>query len=152
MCSFPGCDRERRYPRVGLCDAHYMQKWKGQELKPLRIMGKWTLEKLLDRATPDGDCYNWVRKYGQVTYQGRVWGAHHLSYHLATGEDTTGRQIHHKCANARCVNPAHLELASNAANTLEMFARKDYEARIAALEAQVQELQRELDEARSVSP
>lgn len=113
-------------------------------------MGRWTLEKLLERAEPFGECLNWRRKYGLVTYQGKSIGAHVLSYHLATGEEIAGRQIHHKCANARCINPSHLEAASNAENTLEMFARKDYEARIAALEAKVTELQRELEEARGV--
>jgi hypothetical protein len=128
-----------------------MQKWRGQELKPLRVMGKWTLEKLLSKAEFDGYCLNWRSKYGRVTYLGSIWGVHTLAYHLATGEDTTGRQIHHKCANAWCIKPDHLEPASNAQNTLEMFARKDYEVRISALEARVNELEAQLVEARAVA-
>ncbi|MFD5697455.1 endonuclease VII domain-containing protein [Streptomyces lasiicapitis] len=34
-CSFRGCDRRRR--THGLCTAHYLQKFKGEELRPLRI-------------------------------------------------------------------------------------------------------------------
>jgi hypothetical protein len=114
-------------------------------LKPVRIGGRWTLESLLKQTTPSGDCLEWKRKYGSVSFYGSVIGAHHAAYRLATGEDTAGRQVHHKCANAKCINPAHLELASNAANTLEMFARKDYEARITALEARVNHLEQQLD-------
>ncbi len=33
-CSFPGCDR--KYKQCGLCVGHYLQKWAGKELRPLR--------------------------------------------------------------------------------------------------------------------
>ena len=148
-CTFSGC--ARKHEAKGLCIAHYAQKYtRGQPLKPLRVMGKWTLESLLAQAVPNGDCLDWKRKYGSVTLHGKVIGAHHAAYRLATGADTTGRQVHHKCANNLCVNPDHLELASNAENTLEMFARKDYEARIAVLEARVKELEAQIDHERSV--
>lgn len=34
-CSFEGCDKEERYGS-GLCNAHYQQRLRGSELKPLR--------------------------------------------------------------------------------------------------------------------
>jgi len=124
--------------------AHYTQQYtRGQELKPLRVMGNWTLELILDKARPAGDCLVWdaETRYGAVRYQGKTWGVHRLAYHLATGESVDGVTVHHICANTRCVRPDHLQLASNAENVLEMLARKDYEARIAALEARVKELE-----------
>ena len=71
--------------------------------------------------------------------------AHRLSFFLATGAEIGKQVVHHKCANSRCINPDHLERASQADNTLEMLARRDYEARIRALEARVEELEAQLD-------
>lgn len=42
-------------------------------------------------------------------------------------------QAHHACANAWCVEPAHIVPATAAENIAEMKARKTYEAEIAAL-------------------
>lgn len=34
-CSGPECDRPVK--AKGLCEAHYSQRWKGRELKPVRV-------------------------------------------------------------------------------------------------------------------
>lgn len=83
--------------------------------------------------------------YGVAQHGGKLVRAHRLSYQLSTGADIEGRVIHHTCANRACINPAHLQAASQSDNLLEMQARKDYESRIAALEARVEELEAQLD-------
>lgn len=65
---------------------------------------------------PNG-CWEWQRYrmpkgYGQACYQGRLWMAHRLSYTLYVGKIPDGYQVHHKCHNTRCINPAHLEALS----------------------------------------
>lgn len=74
---------------------------------------------------------------------------HRLAYHLATDEELGDAVIHHTCANRGCINPEHLVRASAAENILEMLARRDYEAKIIALEARVKQLEAELDLERS---
>lgn len=141
-CIFEGCGRSRGpYTNLKLCSGHYMQHWRGRPLTPIVKGRPWTLDRILATAVRDGECWNWKRKYGTVSHEGKVLGVHVLAYRLSTGDFTPGRPIHHKCANALCVNPAHLEAASDVDNTLEMFARRDYEAQIAALKARVEELE-----------
>lgn len=36
ICSFPGCQRDRRYVEPDLCKGHYDQRSEGRELTPLR--------------------------------------------------------------------------------------------------------------------
>lgn len=59
-------------------------------------------------------CWQWLgwkddRGYGRAGFRGKSWCAHRLSYHLFVAPITLGCEIHHKCYNTSCVNPAHLE-------------------------------------------
>lgn len=150
LCSFPDCDRDKGRYRT-YCGPHMKQRASGKPMKPLYNKdGAWTLDRLLAKADVEGDCLLWPtqnNKYANVWHDSTNWKAHRLAYHLATGEDITGVPIHHKCANARCVNPAHLQRASHADNVLEMLARKDYEAEIARLQLRIVELEAELERA-----
>lgn len=114
-------------------------------MHPIGCRPSLTLDALLADTVPNGECliYKPHRsgKYVSTTFKGQSIGIHRLAWHLATGESVDGAHIHHVCGNSRCVNPAHLERASSAENTLEMLARKDYEARIEFLENQVKQLE-----------
>lgn len=156
-CSFDGCSLKSA--AFSYCDGHYRQLKSGRELKPLK--GKngenyFTIESLLERTTKQGDCRVWdgckvSGGYGQVRSDGKQVRAHRLAYELATGVDPGRQVVHHKCANRPCINPEHLELASQADNLLEMMARKSLEARIAELEDRVAYLEAQLDTQRSVA-
>ena len=63
-------------------------------------------------------------------------GVHKVVWSLHTGGPLMGVHIHHTCGKSKCINPAHLERASAAENTLEMLGRADYEAEIARLQAE----------------
>jgi hypothetical protein len=72
-----------------------------------------------------GPCIEWAgwtdpAGYGAMIIcrggrQYRVF-VHRLSYALFVGELVAGMQVHHRCFNARCVNPNHLELMSHKQN------------------------------------
>lgn len=156
-CSFEECDNDH-YART-FCHGHWKQQNRGEPQQPLRKRrrgkkSKYTLEELLSWTERQGNCLVWIRAdnkqgYGIAQHDGKSWMAHRLSYHLATGEEIGRQVIHHACANSMCINPEHLQLARHAENNLEMLARRDYEARIAALEAQVKELEAQLEKART---
>ncbi len=147
-CTFDGCDRARAYKF--LCKQHYKQQWEGKQLTPIRnAEGVTDLDEFLRRTKPQGECWRWDTHtktgYPGCWYRGTHWKAHRLSFHLTTGEDITGVPIHHKCATKWCVNPAHLQKATQAENTLEMMARKGYEAEISMLKQRVAELETQLE-------
>ncbi len=155
-CDFQGCSRPHK--AKGLCAGHDSQKREGRALTPLRPKlrmdsAPWTKESMIAASDLEGECLIFG-KYQKQKYA-FVWVdqdigrkrqilAHRHMYWLHTGEDIEGKTVHHKCANARCVNPSHLQLASKAENTLEMLARRDYEAEIARLQLRIIELEAQL--------
>lgn len=149
VCDFDGCHRQ--HDANGFCSGHNMQRYKGRELKPLRVWEYKSLADMMLKSETAGDCVLWTGTldksgYGRMGFQReRNVLVHRVAYFLSTGEDINGSQIHHTCATRRCFNPEHLQRASKADNVLEMLARKDYEAEIAMLKAQVASLQAELD-------
>lgn len=128
-----------------------MQRANGRELSPLRVSEYKSFDDMLIKAEFRGECILWSGSldksgYGRMGFRSeRNVLVHRVAYTLSTGEDIGGAQIHHTCANRRCFNPKHLQRASKSENVLEMLARRDYEARISALEAKVKELEAQLD-------
>ncbi|WP_445238441.1 HNH endonuclease signature motif containing protein [Leucobacter sp. USCH14] len=72
----------------------------------------------------DGGCWVWVAHVDKLGYgrlrvggrQGRMVGAHRVSWMLCVGEIPDGADIDHLCRNPSCVNPAHLEPVSHKEN------------------------------------
>lgn len=57
--------------------------------------------------------------YRQIRYQGRARRAHRLVYELLVGPIPAGHDLHHTCHVRACVNPAHLQPMTHAANVRE---------------------------------
>lgn len=134
-CSFVGCSRSQQ--SGGLCNTHYRQKWRGEELYvPVRHLPTET-RLLTKRRLGSDDCWEWTGSlsngYGSVTVAGVSASVHRLAYETWVGPIPAGEQIHHACANRACFNPEHLVPVTQAANKLEMHARRSYEAQIEAL-------------------
>ncbi len=80
-------------------------------------------------------CWNWIGRLDRDGY-GRVWwrnhdqAAHRIVFQLTKDHILADLVLHHICRNKRCVNPAHLEPLTNAANiqlhSREHNRRRDY--------------------------
>lgn len=91
------------------------------------------LELFWAQVDKSGDCWIWT---GRVTADGHGvtgrWSrsrttdvkAHHISWFVAHGSwPPFGMVVRHRCDNARCVRPEHLELGTDADNVADRVAR-----------------------------
>lgn len=72
-------------------------------------------------VSQDTGCWEWklalsLDGYGRCYFDGVSVRAHRLSYQIHYGEFPRHFLVLHKCDNARCVNPAHLELGDQKEN------------------------------------
>ncbi len=70
------------------------------------------------RSEHRGDCWLWTLTldksgYGKCKDEGRMTGAHRVSYETFVGPIPEGLHVLHACDTPRCVNPAHLKLGTN---------------------------------------
>ncbi len=79
-------------------------------------------DRIKNCSTPvDNGCWVWNRKlttagYGRTPYKGKSIYAHRLAYIAFKGTIPEGLFLDHKCRNAACVNPDHLEPVSHKEN------------------------------------
>jgi len=72
---------------------------------------------------PNSGCWLWLgsaSRYPTLAYNQR---GHRLSYALSRGPIPAGQQVMHRCDTKLCVNPAHLELGTNAQNVKAAYDR-----------------------------
>ncbi len=75
------------------------------------------------RVDESTGCWEWTaalgtRGYGQCWYEGKLTGAHRVTYTLLMGPIPDGLVPDHLCRNRPCVNPAHLEPVTTRENLL----------------------------------
>jgi len=108
-------------------------------------------ERFLKRVNKTDSCWLWqgamrTKQYGGFWMERTCWYAHRASFHLFKGGLKKAHVVHHRCGNTLCVNPEHLQLATQAENMAEMLGRNSYIATIKELEEEVQSLRKELKE------
>lgn len=141
MCEVDGCERDH-YGR-GWCSLHY-GRWRstGDPLG-LRIDKGLPMEERLRKnvtVDPATGCWEWQKfrdplGYGRISVgKNRTTSVHRVSYETFVGpipEATDGRRqiVCHSCDNPPCINPEHLWLGDDGANT----ADRDVKGRQVAL-------------------
>lgn len=72
-------------------------------------------------------CWNWTgtpsQKYGQLSWQGKLMGAHRVSWLIHFGPIAGRVCVCHKCDNSRCVRPDHLFLGTYQDNSDDMMKK-----------------------------
>lgn len=119
ICKFNGCDRIHN--AKGYCSAHYLQLINGKTLKPLSGRAMSTHERFEEKISSKDGCWIWCGAkgnsgYGTFSLEGRMVGAHRVSYMLYVGEIPEGMEVDHICHNAPCVNPDHLRILTREQN------------------------------------
>jgi hypothetical protein len=77
-----------------------------------------------------GPCWEWTRSvnsagYGAVWYNGKLLGAHRISFLMKHGEiPKESPCILHRCDNPKCCNPDHLFSGTRADNARDMVKKK----------------------------
>lgn len=124
----PGC--ERPFYARDLCNAHYLTSRKHPDETPEQLalrakrprtpdeMREMLLSRLVER---ESGCLEWAgakdrRGYGNVRWDGKLWGAHRLAYHLLVAPVERGVEVCHACDNPPCCNTEHLFLGTHADN------------------------------------
>lgn len=158
LCTVAGCTNGRHYKDI--CSAHAQRMRRGTPLDaPMKRHFKDDLRESYERGdmqavfakikarciiADEAGCWEYPRAngkgYGELHVGGPAVLAHRLMARIALPEYEAHLQVHHKCANRLCLNPAHLQMLTSRENRAEMMERNTYLRRIAALEQALQAL------------
>lgn len=138
LCTFAGCIRPH-YGR-GLCDTHYKQRRRGQNLTPIGDALFRDLEaRITARSVPDGECVVWTgyrmpNGYGRISFGGQIWLVHRAVWTHRNGPIPDGLTIDHVCGVRACVNTDHMETVTRGENTRRALRARGYRVPVDGVE------------------
>ena len=119
-CDFDGCGKPRR--ARGYCEAHYAQLKRGKPLTPTRPKPLPTEARYASNVNKTANCWEWTgrkhrRGYGTFFFDGKDRPAHQYALKRIGKHVSPGMVVDHLCHNLSCVNPAHLRVVTQQANS-----------------------------------
>lgn len=115
-------------------DRSIRRKLKREPCRPMTEIGAGAIVlarceylRLLSCITRTRTCWLWIGRidalgYGKFHWDERAWQAHRIVYTLFAGPIKRGMVIDHTCRETTCVNPAHLEVVTQAENLRRKIA------------------------------
>jgi len=89
----------------------------------------WNQVHISDTSRYYQSCWNFIGRkgkggHGYFSHRKKTYWAHRVAYEQATGRVLgEGEVVRHKCDNAACCNPFHLESGTQTDNNLDMLSR-----------------------------
>lgn len=85
-------------------------------------------DRFWEKVNKTEDCWIWMKSkdgsgYGTISYLGKVYKAHRLSYELEFGSFDKSLRVLHLCDNPSCIRPSHLFLGSQSDNMIDMVKK-----------------------------
>lgn len=128
FCTLPGCGQ----PHLcgGYCNKHYLRWKRYGDPTAFQHSREAMIAKFWQRVRKGPYCWEWMgarTSYGYGAFYTQSLGhplslAHRFSYEIHKGSTADG-VVRHRCDNPRCVNPAHLELGTQADNVRDSVER-----------------------------
>lgn len=93
------------------------------------------LDRFMNKVEKTDSCWIWKASfckgknlfpYGHFKLNGKVRGAHRVSYEIYNGNIPDKMNVLHKCDNPKCVNPDHLYLGTQKDNIKDMHNKKRF--------------------------
>lgn len=128
VCTVEGCTTAKG-ARKYYCDAHYRRKrlYGDPQITNRPGLGKTAKERLKMYTKKTDTCWLFTASpgsiYGKLIDGKEYVSAHRLAYEVAYGTVPTHLVVRHKCDTPKCVRPEHLELGTNADNSMDMTER-----------------------------
>lgn len=155
-CTFDGCSRPLKYPRIGLCGAHYKRLRRSGDPAGQRAH-HGSLRAFADATASESEteeCVLWPFAsrmsggYGLMWIDGEKMGAHVYVCRAKHGpKPGAGYEAAHSCGVRACINPLHLRWATRKENHADMLlhgtrSRGEQHAQSKLTEADVRAIRR----------